>query len=205
MENIGQRVERVHPGCIRRRRAKIASCPNSRPSTWAALLVIAPVGAGPRSRRADGGRCPISIAHRRKGLSLFRITRRIIAPIFSADVLGTRFVRGCSCPRSSRTMPCCAELRSSGFGMPAWPPCLPPMSRWPSKSFALPFENSGWPQILELVIVRQCAGIAVGRSTALQRVRGACRRTFVLVAQLLFSQVPKFGFLTFGRPACSQS
>jgi hypothetical protein len=57
-------------------------------------LVIAPVGAGPQSRRADGGRCPIWIAQRRKGLSLFRITRRIIAPIFPADVLGTRFVRG---------------------------------------------------------------------------------------------------------------
>lgn len=62
----------------------------------------------------------------------------------------------------------------------------------------LPFENSGWPQILEPVIVRQCAGIAVGRSTALQRVRGACRRTVVLVAQFLFSQVPKLGFSTFG-------
>jgi hypothetical protein len=29
-----------------------------------------------------------------EGLSLFRIARRIIAPIFPADVLGTRFVRG---------------------------------------------------------------------------------------------------------------
>ncbi len=58
--------------------------------------------------------------------------------------------------------------------------------------------HSSWPQILELAIVRQCPGIAVGRSTALQRVRGACRRTFVLVAQFLFSQVPKFSFSTFG-------
>jgi hypothetical protein len=33
------------------------------------------------------------IARRRKGLSLFRITRRIIAPIFPADVLSTRLVR----------------------------------------------------------------------------------------------------------------
>jgi hypothetical protein len=40
----------------------------------------------------------------------------------------------------------------------------------------------------------------VGRSTPLQRVGGACRRTFVLVAQLLFSQVPKFSFSTFGPP-----
>jgi hypothetical protein len=62
----------------------------------------------------------------------------------------------------------------------------------------LPFENSGWPQILELVIVRQGPRIAVDRSAALQRVRGACRRSFVLVAQLLFSQVPKFSFSTFG-------
>ncbi|MEH2614956.1 hypothetical protein V1293_007245 [Bradyrhizobium sp. AZCC 1693] len=36
------------------------------------------------------------------------------------------------------------------------------------------------------------------RSAALQRVRGAYRRPFVLVAQLLFSQVPKFSFSTFG-------
>ena len=43
-------------------------------------------------------------------------------------------------------------------------------------------------------------GIAVNRSTALQRVRGTCRRSFVLVAQLLFSQVPKFGFSAFGPP-----
>ena len=35
-------------------------------------------------------------------------------------------------------------------------------------------------------------------STALQRVRGTRRRTLVLVAQLLFSQVPKFSFTTFG-------
>jgi hypothetical protein len=33
------------------------------------------------------------IARRRKGLLLFRITRRITAPIFPADVLSTRFVR----------------------------------------------------------------------------------------------------------------
>ena len=43
-----------------------------------------------------------------------------------------------------------------------------------------------------------CERIAIGRSTALQRVGGACRRTFVLVAQLLFSQAPKFVFSTFG-------
>jgi hypothetical protein len=35
-------------------------------------------------------------------------------------------------------------------------------------------------------------------STALQRVRGTRRRTLVLVAQLLFSQMPKFSFSTFG-------
>jgi len=72
------------------------------------------------------------------------------------------------------------------------------MSCWPSKSFAL--------AICELRLTAgpaagdrpASAGIAVGRSTALQRVRGACRRTFVFVAQLLFSQVPKFGFSTFG-------
>jgi hypothetical protein len=33
-------------------------------------------------------------------------------------------------------MPCWAPDRSSGFGIPAWPPCLPPMSGRPSKSFA---------------------------------------------------------------------
>jgi hypothetical protein len=43
-----------------------------------------------------------------------------------------------------------------------------------------------------------CARIAVGRSAALQCVRGACRRPLVLVPQLLFSQVPKFSFSTFG-------
>jgi hypothetical protein len=62
----------------------------------------------------------------------------------------------------------------------------------------LPFENSGCPQILKPVIVRHCAGIAVGRSRALQRIRGARRRAFVLITQLLFSQVPKFGFSIFG-------
>jgi hypothetical protein len=34
-----------------------------------------------------------SVTRRRKGLSLFRITRRIIARIFPVDVLSTRFVR----------------------------------------------------------------------------------------------------------------
>src|SRR5437870_6275411 len=43
-----------------------------------------------------------------------------------------------------------------------------------------------------------CARSTVGRSAALQCVRGACRRPLVLVAQLLFSQVPKFSFATFG-------
>ena len=66
-----------------------------------------------------------------------------------------------------------------------------------------PFENSGWPQILELAIVRHVLGApSVVRlrysSAALQCVRGACRRPLVLVAQLLFSQVPKFSFATFG-------
>jgi hypothetical protein len=55
-------------------------------------------------------------------------------------------------------MPCCAELRSSGFGMPAWPPCLPPMSRSPSKSFALailrtPVGHRSWSWRC-----RQCPG-----------------------------------------------
>jgi hypothetical protein len=49
---------------------------------------------------------------------------------------------GCSCPFSSSTRPCCAALRS-GFGMPACPPCLPPISFWPSKSFA--FDISTLP------------------------------------------------------------
>jgi len=54
--------------------------------------------------------------------------------------------RGCSCPRSSRTMPwsgACLRPGSglvaglgSGFGMPFWPPCLPPWSCAPSKSFS---------------------------------------------------------------------
>src|SRR5438128_10261028 len=66
-----------------------------------------------------------------------------------------------------------------------------------------PFENSGWPKILELAIVRHVLGApSVVRlrysSAALQCIRGACRRPLVLVAQLLFSQVPKFSFATFG-------
>ena len=48
---------------------------------------------------------------------------------------------GCSCPFSSNTMPCCAALRS-GFGMPAWPPCLPPISCGPSKSLAFDISTS---------------------------------------------------------------
>ncbi len=36
--------------------------------------------------------------------------------------------RGCSCPPSSHTMPWSLPPcgRGSGFGMPFWPPCLPP-------------------------------------------------------------------------------
>lgn len=42
------------------------------------------------------------------------------------------------------------------------------------------------------------ARIAAGRLSTLQRVRGARWRGFVLIAQLLLSQVPKFIFPTFG-------
>jgi hypothetical protein len=42
------------------------------------------------------------------------------------------------------------------------------------------------------------ARVAVGSPIALQRVRGARWRGFVLIAQLLLSQVPKFIFPTFG-------
>ena len=40
--------------------------------------------------------------------------------------------------------------------------------------------------------------VAVGSPIALQRVRGARWRGFVLISQLLLSQVPKFIFPTFG-------
>ena len=114
-------------------------------------------------------------------------------------MLSTRFVRGLFLsPLVANDWP--AAL-SFGPQASACPPgrhaCRPCPVGLPNR-LLLPFENSGWPQLLEPVIVRQCARIALGRSTALQRVRGACRRTFVLVAQLLFSQVPKFSFSIFG-------
>ena len=47
--------------------------------------------------------------------------------------------------QSGETMPCWAELRYSGFGMPACPPCLPPISWRPSRSFSFGIcENSKW-------------------------------------------------------------
>jgi len=54
----------------------------------------------------------------RHPLSLFRITRRIIAMIFPADVLSTRFV-GRLFLAFLVANDACAEFRCSGFGMPA--------------------------------------------------------------------------------------
>src|SRR5438034_10508589 len=72
------------------------------------------------------------------------------------------------------------------------------MSCWASKSFSRAIRELRLAADLGAGDRPACARSTVGRSAALQRVRGACRRTFVLVAQLLFSQVPKFSFSTFG-------
>jgi hypothetical protein len=58
---------------------------------------------------------------------------------------------GCSCPFSSNTMPCCAALRS-GVGMPACPPCLPPISCGPSKSLAFDISTSRCGSVLSRLI-----------------------------------------------------
>src|SRR6266508_5801235 len=72
------------------------------------------------------------------------------------------------------------------------------MSCWPSKSFSLAIRELRLAADLGAGDRPACARRTVGRSAALQCVRGACRRPLVLVPQLLLSQVPKFSFSTFG-------
>jgi hypothetical protein len=97
--------------------------------------------------------------NRRHPLSLFRIAKRIIAPIFPGNVLSTRFVR-----RLFLTLLVAndALLRRASV-LRLRHACLAAMLA-AHVPFAFQivcschFENSGWPQILELAIVGNVQG-----------------------------------------------
>ena len=126
------------------------------------------------------------------------------------DLSGSR-VEHALCPLAApvpaRRERCPAAL-SFGPQASACPPgrhaCRPCPAGLPNR-LPLPFENSGWPQILELVIVQQCAGIAVGRrlrysvsgvrvGEPLSSLRSSCS-----------ARCQNSSSRPSGRPACSQS
>jgi hypothetical protein len=128
-----------------------------------------------------------------------RITRRIIAPIFSADVLSARFVRRLFLAflvANDALLRWASVLGPRHAGLAAMLAAHVPFA-FQIVCFCH-FENSGWPPIVKWVILGNAWDRRWSFDCGLKRVGGACRRTFILVAQLLFGQVPKFSFPTFG-------